>query len=147
MPTSFQHLRLPWILWALWASVRYLLVSLAASFLLVSFLLASFLPTSFLSASFLPTSFSTGFFSAILMFCQDHVWNQKQCLDAGFSLALVHKHVKMSVGKYILETTPPHKHVQIKDYNFFSLASLSITFPMNFYFKLQNISDYTINSS
>ena len=26
---------------------------------------------------------------------------------------LVHKHVKVSVGKWILETTHPHKHVQI----------------------------------
>ena len=26
---------------------------------------------------------------------------------------LVHKHVKMSVGKWIFETTRPHKHVQI----------------------------------
>ena len=29
------------------------------------------------------------------------------------SLALVHKHVKMSVFKCILESTRPHKHVQI----------------------------------
>ena len=28
---------------------------------------------------------------------------------------LVHKHVKMRVGKWILETTPPHKHVQIPE--------------------------------
>ena len=39
---------------------------------------------------------------------------------AGLSLALVHKHVKMSVGKWIMETTCPHKHVQIpEDQNFF----------------------------
>ena len=34
-------------------------------------------------------------------------------LVSGLSLALVHKHVKMSVGKWIMETTCPHKHVQI----------------------------------
>ena len=34
---------------------------------------------------------------------------------SGLLLALVHKHVKMSVGKWIMETTHPHKHVQIPD--------------------------------
>ena len=37
---------------------------------------------------------------------------------------LVHKHVKMSVGKWILETTRPHKHVQIAEDDF--LASLRL---------------------
>ena len=33
--------------------------------------------------------------------------------SAGLSLALVHKHVKISVDEWIMETTRPHKHVQI----------------------------------
>ena len=46
---------------------------------------------------------------------------------AGLSLALVHKHVKISVDEWILETTCPHKHAQIpEDQIFFSLASLSM---------------------
>ena len=32
---------------------------------------------------------------------------------------LVHKHVKISVGKWIMETTRPHKHVQIPEDQFF----------------------------
>ena len=32
--------------------------------------------------------------------------------ETGLSLALVHKHVKISVGKWLLETTRPHKHVK-----------------------------------
>ena len=39
---------------------------------------------------------------------------QRQC--AGLSLALVHKHVKISVGKWILETTRPHTHVKNFDF-------------------------------
>ena len=31
---------------------------------------------------------------------------------SGLSLALVHKHVKISVGKWLLETTRPHEHVK-----------------------------------
>ena len=55
---------------------------------------------------------------------------------------LVHKHVKASVGKWIMETTGPHKHVQIPDNQFF-LASLSqhTHFPIIFYLTLLNISD------
>ena len=37
---------------------------------------------------------------------------------AKFSLALVHKHVKMDASKQILETGP-HKHVQIPENQFF----------------------------
>ena len=33
-------------------------------------------------------------------------------LEAELSLALVHKHVKISVDKWVLETTHPHKHVK-----------------------------------
>ena len=47
-------------------------------------------------------------------------------LLSGLSLALVHKHVQMSVGKWILETTHPHRHVQIPEDDFFSLASLGM---------------------
>ena len=37
----------------------------------------------------------------------------------------VHKHVKMSVGKWILETTHPHKHVQIPEDDFLTSPHLA----------------------
>ena len=36
-------------------------------------------------------------------------------LITGLSLALVQKHVKISVDEWIMETTRPHKHVQIPE--------------------------------
>ena len=48
--------------------------------------------------------------------------------NSGLSLALVHKHVKVSVGKWIMETTRPHKHVQIPEDQFFlGLTLLTMT--------------------
>ena len=42
--------------------------------------------------------------------------NHCNCLeDSGLSLALVHVHVKMNVGKEIVETTRPLKHVNISE--------------------------------
>ena len=41
-------------------------------------------------------------------------WNSKR-FKSGLSWALVDKDDKMSVGKWILETTHPHKHVQIPE--------------------------------
>ena len=55
---------------------------------------------------------------------------------------LVHKHVKMSVGKWILETTRPHKHVQIPKDDFLALLQ-----SIKFYFKSLNISNFTIDIS
>ena len=60
---------------------------------------------------------------------------------SGLSLALVHKHVKMSVGKWILETTCPHKHVLIPDDDFYNLALLAMIL------KSLNISNFTIDIS
>ena len=34
-------------------------------------------------------------------------------VDFVSTLPLVHKHVKVSVGKLLLETTHPHKHVKL----------------------------------
>ena len=56
---------------------------------------------------------------------------------AGLSLALVHKHVKMSVGKWIMETTRPHKHVQIPPNQFFLPSNDHFT--IIFYLILMNI--------
>ena len=40
---------------------------------------------------------------------------------------LVHKHVKMSVGKWIMKTTRPHKYVQIpEDQNFLGFTLLAM---------------------
>ena len=44
---------------------------------------------------------------------------------------LIHKHVKISVDKWILETTHPHKHAQTR-HN---------CFPKKFYFRSLNISN------
>ena len=49
--------------------------------------------------------------------------------SAGLSLALVHKHAKLSVGKWILETTHPQKHVHIPEDHFCSLTSLNVIAP------------------
>ena len=65
----------------------------------------------------------------------------------GLSLALIHKHAKLNVGKWILETTRPQKHVHIPDDHFCSLASLIMIVPNTILFKSLNISDFTINIS
>ena len=70
------------------------------------------------------------------------------CDGPGLSLALVHKHAKMSVGKWIVETTRPHKHVHIFGTKFFSPCFAEHDhFPVTFYSKLLNILDFTVNSS
>ena len=62
--------------------------------------------------------------------------------------SLVHKHVKISVGKWIMETTLPHKHVHItEDQIFLSGFVQHDHFPIILYLKLFNSSDFTINSS
>ena len=50
---------------------------------------------------------------------------------------LVHKHVKISVDEWIMETTHPHKHVQI----FFASHD---HFPLIFYLKLLSILDLIV---
>ena len=47
--------------------------------------------------------------------------SNKNLTVSGLSLALVHKHVKINVGKWILETTHPYKHVQISEDDFLAL--------------------------
>ena len=61
--------------------------------------------------------------------------------DSGLSLALVHNHVKMSVGKWIMEITHSNKHVQIpEDQIFFGLTLLAvIIFQLDKYPKMFTI--------
>ena len=58
--------------------------------------------------------------------------------------SLVHKHVKVSVAKHIMETTGPHKHVQIARNQIYLPHNY---FPIKFHLKSLDISDFTINSS
>ena len=48
---------------------------------------------------------------------QYQIWNK----TAHFTVfvSTVHKHAKLSVGKWVLETTHPHKHVQILKHQMF----------------------------
>ena len=56
---------------------------------------------------------------------------------AKFSLALVHKHVKMDTSKWILETGP-RKHVQIPENEIFlGYIHSADCFPIKFLFKSQ----------
>ena len=41
-----------------------------------------------------------------------HGLHEVRTTSSGLSLALVHKHVKMSVGKFTFGTTRPHEHVK-----------------------------------
>ena len=67
---------------------------------------------------------------------------------SGISLALVHKHVNMSVGKWIMATTHLHKHVHINKGQLFLPHFVQHDyFPIIFYLKLLNSSDFTINSN
>ena len=58
---------------------------------------------------------------------------------------LVHKHVKISVDKWIMETTRPHKQVQIPKNQFFlPHFAWHDYFPLTFYLKLLSISDLIV---
>ena len=63
---------------------------------------------------------------------EGHAWQEQvvrillECRAFISTRPFTHKHVKMSVGKWIMETTRPHKHVQIaRNQNLFCLTSLS----------------------
>ena len=49
------------------------------------------------------------------------------------SITLVHKHVKISVDKWALETTRPHKHVTILDYIFVSIFCPELNWTHHFF--------------
>ena len=52
---------------------------------------------------------------------------------------LIHKHVKMSVGKWIVETTRPHKHVHIpEDQIFLTSLPLAQSFPNYILFEINS---------
>ena len=62
---------------------------------------------------------------------------------SGLLLALIHKHVKISVDEWIMETTPPHKQVQIPENQIF-LASLCLEWSFPTYILFETIEHFRL---
>ena len=78
---------------------------------------------------------------SLYLLCTDTLTRSDSCVS-GLSLALVHKHVKISVDEWIMETTLPHKRVQISENQIFFASHDH--FPLTFYLKLLSISNLIV---